>query len=177
MLRASVTNTVLLLLLVLLPALHGWLQLADRTGIAAPPAISQFLLRSAVERRTAVRARLAATLERRRRAEELATDVAHDRLTLQEAAASLGEMYRSAPDFPWQTVRTRFPGASDHECSCRLVIGEVRALAGLEREHFQAVACRLEAELEAALERERRAAQHDGIIKCSCVNPNGPWRQ
>jgi hypothetical protein len=156
MLRASTSTTILLLLLVVLPALDGWRQVANWAGAAAPPCVSRVLLRPALEQQTAVRARLAATLERRRRAEELAMAVVEERMTLEEAATRLGKMYRAAPDFPWHTVQQTFPRASDQECSCRLLIAEVRALGGPDREHLQAIAFRLEEELEYRLERERR---------------------
>jgi hypothetical protein len=170
MLRASTSTTVLLLLLVVLPALDGWCHVANWASVAAPPSVSRVLLRPALEQQTAVRARLAATLERRRRAEELAMAVVEERLTLEEAAARLGDMYRAAPDFPWHTVRNAFPGASDEECSCRLLIAEIRALGGPDREHFQAIASRLEDVLEYRLERERHVpAPGTAVISSSAV--------
>jgi hypothetical protein len=111
------------------------------------------LLGDALERRAEVQADLAATLERRRRAEELATAVVEGRLTLREGAARLRDMYRAAPDFPWQAVERRFPAATDEERCCRLLIGEVRSLEGPQRERARAVATRLEGELEADLRR------------------------
>jgi hypothetical protein len=148
--RLSRSTVALLLVLALLSGLDGWLRLAERSGCSAPPALSRLLLREALERQTAVRADVAAALERRRRVEELARAVAQGRLTLREGAARLREVYR-VPGFPWQAVERRFPGASEEECCCRLLIGEVRSLEGLDREQARAAAPRLEAELESAL--------------------------
>ena len=148
--QLSRSTAALLLVLALLNGLDGWLRLADWAGYSAPPALSRLLLRDALERQATVRADVAAALERRRRVEELAQAVAGGRLTLREGAAQLREVYR-VPGFPWQTVQWQFPGASEEECCCRLLIGEVRSLQGPDRERARAAARRLEGELEAAL--------------------------
>src|SRR5579884_3133201 len=151
--RLSRVTVALFLGACLLSATHGWMRLAELWGYSLPPSVTHLLLRPALERREAVRAEVDAALERRRRAEELATAVVQERLTLREGAARLRDLYRSAPDFPWQAVERRFPGASDEECCCRLLIGEVASLEGPQREHARAVALRLEAELEGDLRR------------------------
>ena len=71
-------------------------------------------------------------------------------MSLREGAAHLREVCRE-PGFPWQAVERQFSGASEEECCCRLLIGEVRSLQGPDRERARAAARRLEGELEAAL--------------------------
>jgi len=150
MLRLSHSTVALILGLGLLVALDGWRRVAERAGYSLPPALSRPLLREALAEQAAVRGQLAATLERERRFEELARAVMEGRLTLREAAVRLRDLYR-APDFPWETVARRFPGASDEECCCRLLIQALRSLQGPDRERAQTAASRLEAELSATI--------------------------
>jgi len=151
--RLSRSTVALFLGASLLNALYGWLSVAEQVGYSPPPLVSRLLLREPLERQATVRAELAATLERHRRTEELARAVMQGRLPLREGAARLRDLYRAAPDFPWVTVERRFPDASDEERCCRLLIDEVRALGGPERERAQLVDLRLEAELERELRR------------------------
>jgi hypothetical protein len=153
MLRLSRPTIALFLGVALLNALHGWALVAEQAGYTAPPAVSRLLLRDVLERRAAVLANLDGARGRQRGAQELAAAVAQGRLTLYEGAARLRDLYRGAPDFPWQAVERRFPGASDEERCCRLLLGEIRSLEGPDREQAQAVALRLEAELEDELRR------------------------
>jgi hypothetical protein len=148
MLRLSRSATALVVGAALLSAMHGWVRVAESAGISAPPAVQRLLLRDVLHRRTALYADLDAARERNRRAEELAVAVVEGRLTLQEAAGALGRMFQEAPDYPWITVERRYPGASDEERCCRLLIGRIRALEGPRRERAQAVASRLEAQLD-----------------------------
>jgi hypothetical protein len=148
--RLSHSTVALILGLGLLVALDGWLRVAERAGYSLPPALGRPLLREALAEQAAVRGQLAATLERERRFEELARAVMDGHLTLREAAAQLRELYR-VPDFPWETVARRFPGASEEECCCRMLIQELRSLEGPDRERAQSVAYRLEAELSATI--------------------------
>jgi hypothetical protein len=175
MLRSSAWGIALLVGAGLVSATHSWVGLAERAGVGPPSALSRVVLRKPLERETAVRARLAAALDRRRRAEELAVAVVEGRLTLHEGASALHEMYRAAPDFPWHTVRWRFPGASDEECACRLLITELRALGGPGRERARAVALRLEAELDGGPPRDARAdgdtASDQQLKECECDPP------
>src|SRR5947207_1352628 len=97
--RLSHSAVALILGLALLNAVDGWRRVAERAGLAAPSVVSRPLLSDALARQARVKARLAATLERRQRAEELATGVLEGRLTMREGAAGLREMYRAAPDF------------------------------------------------------------------------------
>lgn len=135
----------------LLIAMDGWLRVADRVGYSLPPGLSRPFLREALERQTAMRADMAATVERGRRADELAMAVMRGRLTLHEGAARLRELYAAPPQFPWEMVRRQFPGAADEECCCRLLIGKLRTLEGPDRERARAVAIRLEVELDGEL--------------------------
>ena len=146
--RQSQSTAALLLGLGLLTALDGWLRVAEGAGYSLPPALTRPFLRDALDRRAAVRADLDATLERSRRIEELARAVMQDRLTPREGAARLRDLYRAAPEFLWETVGRRFPGASEEECCCRLLIAHLRSLEGPDRERARATARRLEAELE-----------------------------
>jgi hypothetical protein len=151
--RLSRPTASLILAAALLSALDGWSRVAQLAGVS-PQAAARPFLRPAEERRAALDADLAATEARRQRTKELAADVAEGRLELTEAAARLREMYRAVPDFPWQTVRRRFPGASDEECCCRLMMAEVEALLGPDSERARAVAPRLEAQLQQLLARQ-----------------------
>jgi hypothetical protein len=105
-------------------------------------------LRGPLEKQAAARERVAVTMERRRQAREVAEEAEEGRLALRDGAARLRNLYRAAPDFPWGTVERRFPGASDEERCCRLLIGEVRALESRDGERANAAARRLEADLE-----------------------------
>jgi hypothetical protein len=153
MLRFSRPTIALFLGVSLLNALHGWILVAEQAGCPTPPVIGRLLLRDALDRRAAVLTELDAARGRQRGAQELATAVAQDRLTLYEGAARLRELYRGAPDCLWQGVERRFPGASEEERLCRLLLGEIRSVEGPEREQAQAAAPRLEAELEDRLRR------------------------
>jgi hypothetical protein len=137
----------------LLQALDGWALVAERAGYSAPPAVGGLFLHDALQRQAEKLAEVDALRERRRRVHELATAVADGRLTLYEAAARLRATYQAVPGFFWEGAQRRFPGASDEECSCRLMIREVRNLQGPRRERAQAVATRLEAELDEVLRR------------------------
>jgi hypothetical protein len=137
----------------LLTAMHGWASVAEHAGYSISPAVSQLLLRGQLEQQAAVRSQVAATMERRRRTGELATEVVDGRLTLRDGAAQLRDLYRNSPDFPWVAVERKFPDASDDERCCRLLIGEVRALEGRDGERARVAAQRLEADLESELQR------------------------
>ena len=149
--RHSQSTFALVIGLGLLIAADGWLRVADRAGYSLPPGLSRAFLREALERQTAVRADMAATVERGRRTHELAMAVMQGRLTLHEGAARLREVYAAPPRFPWEMVHRQFPGASDEECCCRLLIGQLRSLEGPDRERAHAVATRLEVELNSEL--------------------------
>lgn len=146
----SRSTLALFLTAAILAGLHGWLRLAERTGHSPAPALSQAMLRESLERQATVQDRVAVTMARRRQARELAKQVAEGRLELREGAVRLRELYREAPDFPWVAVERRFPGASDEERCCRLLIGEVKALEGRDGERVRA-AWRLEADLDGEL--------------------------
>jgi hypothetical protein len=135
----------------LLIAVDGWLRVADRVGYSLPSGLSRPFLREALQRQTTMRAEMAATVERGRRARELAMAVMEGRLTLHEGAARLRALYAAPPQFPWEMVHQQFPGASDEECCCRLLIGQLRTLEGPNRELARAVAIRLEIELDSEL--------------------------
>ena len=145
--RLSQSTAALVLGLGLLVGLDGWLRVAERAGYSLPPALGRPLLGEALARQAAVQDEMAAACERSRRNEELARAVLRGDLTLREGAARLRDLYRAAPNFPWRNVARRFPGASEEECCCRLLIDQVRGLGGADRERAQAAALQLEAEL------------------------------
>jgi len=146
--RLSQSTVALILGLGLLVGLDGWLRVAERAGYTPPPALSRPLLREALDRRAVMETNLAAVLERQRLAEDVARAVMQERLTLREGAVRLRDVYRAAPNFPWDTVARKFPGASEEECCCRLLIGQLKSMEGPDREQARAAASRLEAELE-----------------------------
>jgi hypothetical protein len=148
----SRSTLALFLTAALITGLHGWLRLAERTGFSPAPVFDRVMLCDSLERQAAVRGRVAVTMERRRQAQELAEEVAEGRLGLREGAARLRELYQAAPDFPWVAVERRFPGASDEERCCRLLIGEVKALEERDGERARAAALRLEADLDGELQ-------------------------
>jgi hypothetical protein len=153
MLHVSRSTRALFLVLALLVALHGWLRMAEQGRYSPPPVVTRFLLWEPLRQREAVLADLEAARELCRITNELAMAVADGRLTLWEGAARLRDTYRAASNLPWAHIERRFPGMSDEERCCRLLIGEVRALGGPVRERAQAVAAHLEAQLDKELER------------------------
>ncbi len=169
----------LFLSVLLLGALSDWLRLAEQAGFSGPGALRRLVLREALNDQASVRAELASTQERRRQTEELTLATLNGRVTLHEGAAQLRDLYRAAPRFPWATVVRRFPGASDEECCCRLLISEVRSLEGPQREQAQAVALRLETELEDELRvgslslpaRAKPASEDGARLKASARSP------
>jgi hypothetical protein len=151
--RLSHSTIALFIIACLVTSLHGWLRVADLAGYSPPPAVSRLMLRDVLDRQQVLATEMEAARERRRRAKELATAVVEERLTLREGAARLGELYHAAADIPWVEVERRFPGASEEECCCRLLIGEV-ALLGHERDQAREAARRLEDQLASELRRD-----------------------
>src|SRR5262249_26386093 len=70
------------------------------------------------------------------------------RLTLREAAARYRALARGNPDFPWETFRRTYAGASDEERFCRQVIDAVQMELKDQPDEAAEVVARLEAELQ-----------------------------
>src|SRR5205823_6020898 len=106
MYRLSRPTFVVLIAAGLLFALSGWEHLADGLGLGPAPShlLTGPLLHEAKQARRALDADMAVTMAREQRVRELAQELAEERLTLAEAAARLGDVYRAVPDFPWHPV-------------------------------------------------------------------------
>ncbi len=146
MAHSSRSTVALCLIAALATALHGWLQVAERAGYSPAPVLERVFCHGELERFETGQQRVAATVERHRRTEELATDVADGRIPLREGAARLRELFRATPDFPWHAVERKYPGISDEERCCRLLIAEVGKLEHRNPEQAQAAMDRLEAD-------------------------------
>jgi hypothetical protein len=165
--HSSRSTVALCLVAALVTALQGWVQIADRAGIAPPPILGRLFLRTELENYEAGRQRVTDTTERRRRAQDLAGDVAEGRVTLHDGAGRLRELFRTTPDFPWAAVERKYPGISDEERCCRLLIAEVARLPDRDPEQARAAVRRLEADLE-------REFHTDGIRQAAQAAPPAP---
>jgi hypothetical protein len=85
--------------------------------------------------------------------DRLAGEVIEGRLSLVEAAARYRDLDAQPPTFRWRELREVYPGASDDECHCRTVIGNVRARLLYRPGGDPALVGRLETELQDLLRR------------------------
>jgi hypothetical protein len=92
---------------------------------------------------------------------QIAREVASGGLTLLEAAAQFRHLNETRPDFNWSRFRLANPGNSDVESHCRQVLAFVDDSLLEDRDPSRAatVGARLEAELRAYLDGERKGGE------------------
>ncbi len=91
-------------------------------------------------------------VERCRRLQEVADEVRAGRLGLLDGAARLRDIQSTSPYFAWQQFREFYPGDSDDERFCHLLIRLVTPLPA-PPDHTDPVVARLNAELAEHLKR------------------------
>jgi hypothetical protein len=151
MLRLSRSTVGLAVGAALLSALAGWDRLAEERGQSPLSSFGGRAVPGVMDKGRELDGRMAAALARSRRIDEVAGDVADSRLSLLDGAARLRDIHRAAPAFAWERFRERYPGASDDERFCRLLIDRVAARSGQDRDRMRSVVARLEAEVEKRL--------------------------
>jgi hypothetical protein len=147
--RFSRPTVCLIIVAGLFTALHAWHRISDemasdRLFYVAACWSSPELMRERKE----LNARTAVDHIRWQRADEIAHAVAEGRMSLLDGAAQLRDMYRAEPRFSWGRFRECYPGATDDERFCRVLILRVRNLHAEDEDESQALAARLEAELQ-----------------------------
>ncbi len=112
------------------------------SGIPVPP------LGELKAKRKALQTAMTVELARQQHIARLAAGVAAGRLPLLQGASTMRHLYQSAPDSVWRGIRARFPGASEEECFCRLMIEQALEAVRADHDQAQAVGKRLQDELD-----------------------------
>jgi hypothetical protein len=117
------------------------------SGLVADFATIEQQQRRDVEQTTLLEA-IRSRIEARR---QLVRDVMEGRLALREAAAQARALHRRWPSLSLERVRECYPGCSDEEAYCRLIMDGVEVELGSKDARAEAILERVEAELEEML--------------------------
>ncbi len=153
MLRLSRPTTSLLTAAALLSALTAWDGCAEQWDVSPLSRLGSLSVPQLREDQEKLAAQQAEVTERTRRLQEVTDAVVAGRLSLLDAAARVRDIQSASPYFPWDRFRASYPGATDDERFCRMVIGMVYAPELKDGPQRVALAARLTAELEEHLRR------------------------
>ena len=153
MLRLSRTTTGLALIVALLSALTAWDGCADQSETSPLDLIGSLTVPRPRGDPRQEQALQVDVLHRSRQLQEVTEEVVAGRLSLLDAAGRMRDFQSASPYFNWERFRESHPAGSDDERFCRMVIDLAYPLGLKDEPQREAVARRLEAELEEHLRR------------------------